>query len=223
MILLLTFWNTEKGAAICGFFQTVAVISCDRIRYCHSEDAAVQARFLVRRSKVLLFFPFTYLFFSPLHVAFLDVHCSSASQSRTSMPRCCSPGIKVLHIYCPLCWRFRSKFFLTHIGNMQLNWLCSKQTFHHEHWGKKEKTSSMKRAHLLLPMIFYFLVLFDATLRFTSEVENSVAEIYSNDPPDSCHCMAWCPTAPVERRDAQTPSSYIYKRMKLMIITETSG
>lgn len=72
-------------------------------------------------------------------------------------------------------------------------------------------------------MIFYFLVLFDATLCFTSEVENSVAKIYLNDPQDSCHCMDWCPKAPVERRDALIPSSYLYKRMKLMIITEING
>lgn len=60
----------------------------------------------------------------------------------------------------------------------------------------------MKLAHSLLPMIFYFLVFFEASLLFTSEVENSVAKIYLNDPQDSCHRMARCPIAPVERRDA---------------------
>lgn len=164
------------------------------------------------------------LFFSPLHVLFLDVHSSSTSQSRTTVPRYCSPGIKaldVLRIYCPLCWIFRSEISLTFFRKMLLNWLHSKQRFNHDHSGKKRK--DIELAHLLLPMIFYSSVLFGATFRCTSEVENSVAKIYSNDPQDSCHCMAWCPTVPVERRDAQIASSYIYKRMKLMIITEISG
>lgn len=88
-------------------------------------------------------------------------------------------------------------------------------------------TGGKKKRHRACSLIvandFYFSVLFDATFRCTAEVENSVAKIYSNDPQDSCHCMAWCPTVPVERRDAQIASSYIYKRMKLMIITEISG
>lgn len=139
-----------------GFFQTVAVISWDRIRYCHGEDAASQTCFLVRCSKVFPFF-----FLSPLHIAFLDVHSSSTSQSRTTMPRYCRPGIKVLdvlRIYCPSCWGFRCEISLTHIGKMQLNWLYSKQRFNHEHRGEKEKTSSMKLAHLLLPMIFFLFL-----------------------------------------------------------------
>lgn len=81
------FRNTEKGSAICGFFQTVAVISWDRIRYCHGEDAVLQTSFLVRCAKLSLSLSFF------LHVAFLDVHSSSVSQSRTTTPRCRSPGI----------------------------------------------------------------------------------------------------------------------------------
>lgn len=134
------------------------------------------------------------------------------------------PG--VLRIYCPSCRRFKSEIAPTRIGNMQLNWLYSKQAFNHEHrGGKNKKTSRMELAHLLLPMIFFFLSLVRRCCVRFLPLKWKTLQLKCIQMIHETAVTAWLGARQrlSSAGDAQIPSSCIYKRMKLMIITEISG
>lgn len=108
---------------------------------------------------------------------------------------------------------------------MQLNWLYSKQAFNHEHRGKKkQKNIKNGTCSLIVANDFFFLSLVRRCCAFLPLKWKTLQLKFIQ----TIHETAVTAWLGAQQRlssagDAQIPSSCIYKRMKLMIITEISG